>query len=166
MKRASPLELRLAPVALLAMALSGCFLLSEPPITYNVHVAWLPPDSTISFFCYGLYVTAEFGASTLLDVSVDQTNPDGFITGKETKASRQQNYVAGMPLEIEVVCRNEQGEEIGRSLFVGELITPYESGHFTIWNFAHPDLDQSECVAPVESSGIQICGDATGFRFG
>lgn len=111
-------------------------------------------------------MTAEFGASTLLDVSVDQTNPDGFITGKETKASRQQNYVAGMPLEIEVVCRNEQGEEIGRSLFVGELITPYESGHFTIWNFAHPDLDQSECVAPVESSGIQICGDATGFRFG
>lgn len=158
-------RLRLLALVPLALVISGCFLFSEPPITYNVHVAWLPPDDTISYFCYGLDVTADFGVNRLLDISVDQTDNDGFATGKEAKASGSQPYYPGMPLEVEVICRDETGSEIGGRTYVGKLLSPSQDADLTLWNFAHPEIDLASCIEPAQDSGGRVCGLARGFEF-
>lgn len=152
-------------VVLAVLSLSSCFLFENHSIAFAAHLWYYDPQLKLEPFCYGADVKATFGVNVLLDVSVDQTDLGSNTMGIEGATSKMQPYYAGMPLIVEVSCRNQLGEEIGQSRYEGRLKTTSDSAHFSLFNYPDPAIDFSTCVPPTASTGTQMCAQAFGFEF-
>lgn len=152
-------------VPLTVVGLSSCFLFKNHSIAFAAHLWYYDPQLKLEPFCYGADVKATFGVNVLLDVSVDQTDLGSNTMGIEGATSKMQPYYAGMPLIVEVSCRNQLGEEIGQSRYEGRLKTTSDSAHFSLFNYPDPAIDFSTCVPPTASTGTQMCAQAFGFEF-
>lgn len=75
----------------------------------------LRPNLVLEPYCFGIDLKAEFGTSTLLDISVDQTDIFANNQGTEGAASGNQHYYAGMPLDLMVKCKDKFGDIIGEA---------------------------------------------------
>ncbi len=147
------------------VGLTGCFLFEDPLIIYGVQLWLYDPHLKLEPFCYGVDLTATFGDNTLLDIQVDQSDPDAPASAQEVSRVPQQRYYAGMPLVVHVVCRNLSGGEIGRSLYEGRLTSPREPAFFVLFNYSDPEIDFSTCIPPTTATGVQMCATGYGFEF-
>ena len=156
--------LSLACCALL-FVLTGCFLVGHQHITYGVRLWYYAPGLDYEPFCYGVDLKATFGVNVLLDVHVDQSDLSDTPAAQEWSAAPQQRYYSGMPLTVKTVCTDDGGEEIGRSTYEGKLMSPNGPANFALINYPDPEVDFSTCVPPTESTGVQMCALAHGFKF-
>lgn len=149
--------------ALAIVGLSACFQFQEANSTYEVRLSFFPPEE-FEPFCYGVDLTATFGENTLLDIHIDQTDHDAKTSAQARRFDKQPAY-EGMPLIVDVVCRNPSGGEIGHSLYEGKLSIPYRDAHFTLINYPGPQVEFGACIPPTTATGVQMCAWGYGFEF-
>ncbi len=146
------------------LLITGCFLFPPAPVVYGVGIALYPPEGAAEY-CFGVGIKATLGINPLFDDVFDQDDITASTQRYEMQSSGAQPYFAGMPLRVEVSCRDAAGAEVGRAAYDGKLMDPNQSAHFTLWNYEEKTIDPSRCVAPAAHSGVQMCGVGTNFRF-
>ncbi len=155
----------IAIVLSLTALLSSCFLFEDHSVAYSVNLWYYDPKVVLEPYCFGIDLKATFGTSTLLDISVDQTDLFAHNQGTEGATSGNQRYYAGMPLDVVVKCKDEFGGIIGEAHYVGSLIDAKQSAYLSLWNYRDPDIDPTQCIPPTTGSGVQLCATSYGFRF-
>lgn len=69
-----------------------------------------------------------------------------------------------MRMVVEVMCRNEPGDEIGRSHCRGRLVNHRGTSFFVLYSYRDPNADVSHCISPITATVVQLC--ATGYGLG
>jgi len=146
-------------IIVLALLLGGCFLIGNPPNTFGVSL-FFPTDGTEPT-CYEVHIVGVLGDNTLVDAVRNSDDGIGYADGIEARESGKQRYYVGMPLAVDVSCRDVGHMEIGSARYQAKLMNISTDARFTVQNYLTEDI-QGQCVEAVEQAGVQLCATIQG----